>query len=301
MKLDRLVGILSILLQKEQVTTPQLAEKFEVSVRTILRDLDALSQAGIPIVTRQGSGGGVSILKSYKLDRTLLTNREMQDILAGLRSLDSVNGTNRYQCLMEKLLAGSSELMAGDATILIDLSSWDKMGLTAKIEQIRRAIETGHELKFHYYGPKGESDRVVEPYYLLFRWSSWYLWGWCTQRQGWRLFKLVRMGQLTETGQTFAKRSAPYPNLSNERVFSGGIQVRIRFEPNCKWRLVEEFGPQCFTEEPDGRLLFEMDFTNEDNLVSWLLTFGPDAELLEPASLRDRLKTRLHEMLRRYK
>lgn len=300
MKLDRLVGILSVLLQTEQATAPQLAERFEVSVRTILRDLDTLSQAGIPIVTRQGSGGGISILESYKLDRTLLTNREMQDILTGLRSLDSVNGTNRYQCLMEKLSAGSSELMAGDASILIDLSSWSKESLTAKIELLRRAIEFGQKVRFHYYAPKGESERIAEPYYLVFRWSSWYLWGWCDQRQDWRLFKLDRMDQLAETGQVFSKRAAPYPDLCNERIFPGGIHVRARFAPDCKWRLVEEFGPRCFTEEVDGTLLFEADYTNAENLMNWLLTFGPEAELLEPASLRGQLKTKLEEMLRRY-
>ena len=301
MKIDRLVGILSILLQKEQVTAPQLAEKFEVSVRTIQRDVDALSRAGIPIVTQQGSGGGISILEGYRLDRTLLTSREMQDILAGLRSLDSVNGTNRYQYLMEKLSAGSSGLVAGDSSILIDLSEWDKKNLTIKIELIRRAIETEQELKFHYYGPKGESERVVQPYYLLFHWSSWYLWGWCSQRQDWRLFKLDRMDGLEEAGKRFEKRLAPYPDLSNERIFPGGIHVRARFEPRCKWRLVEEFGPECFAEEPDGRLLFEADYTDADNLMSWLLTFGPEAELLEPVSLRERLKTKLEEMLKRYK
>lgn len=300
MKIDRLVGILSILLQKEQVTAPQLAEKFEVSVRTILRDLDALSQAGIPIVTRQGSGGGVSILEGYRLDRTLLTGREMQDILAGLRSLDSVNGTNRYQCLMEKLSAGSSELVAGNVAILIDLSSWNRKSLTTKIELLRRMIEAGQAVRFYYYGPKGESARIVEPYYLLFRWSSWYLWGWCTQRQDWRLFKLDRMDKLTETGNTFTKRMAPYPDLCNERIFPGGIHVRARFAPDCKWRLVEEFGSACFKEEPDGQLLFEADYTSEENLMTWLLTFGPEAELLEPAPLRDQLKTKLEEMLRRY-
>ena len=193
MKLDRLVGILAILLQKEQVTAPQLADRFEVSVRTILRDLDVLSRAGIPIVTRQGSGGGISILEGYKLDRTLLTGREMQDILAGLRSLDSVNGTNRCQLLMEKISAGSSELMAGDASVLIDLSGWDKKGLTSKIELIRGAIDAGRELTFDYYSPAGEGRRRIEPYYLIFRWSSWYVWGWCTRRQDWRLFKLSRM------------------------------------------------------------------------------------------------------------
>ena len=212
-----------------------------------------------------------------------------------------MNGTNRYQCLMEKLSVGSSEWMAGDAAVLIDLSSWDRKSLIPKIETIRRAIDVGRELRFRYYGPKREGERVVEPYYLLFRWSSWYLWGWCTQRQDWRLFKLNRMDNLAETGQPFEKRAAPYPDLSNERVFPGGIQVRVRFEPGCKWRLVEEFGPECFTEEQDGRLLFEADYTGADNLMSWLLTFGPEAELLEPAPLRDRLKTKLEEMLERYK
>ena len=95
MKLERLIGILAILLQKDTVTAPYLAEHFEVSRRTINRDVEELCRAGIPIYTRQGQGGGISIMEDYKIERTLLTGREMQDILAGLRSLDSVNGTNR--------------------------------------------------------------------------------------------------------------------------------------------------------------------------------------------------------------
>ena len=89
MKIDRLIGILSILLQKDVITAPSLAEHFEVSRRTINRDIEDLCKAGIPIVTRQGTNGGISIMENYKISRTLLTNREMQDILAGLRSLDS--------------------------------------------------------------------------------------------------------------------------------------------------------------------------------------------------------------------
>ena len=100
MKIDRLIGILSILLQKETETIPSLAMQFEVSPRTISRDIETLCQAGIPIMTRRGMSGGISIMEGYKIDRTLLTSAEMQDILAGLRSLDSVNGTNRYSQLM---------------------------------------------------------------------------------------------------------------------------------------------------------------------------------------------------------
>ena len=123
MKLDRLIGILSILLQQEKVTAPELAERFEVSRRTIQRDVEALCRAGIPIVTTQGAGGGISILEGYRVDRTMLTAPEMQAILAGLRSLDSVSGTRRYAQLMEKLSAGAGTLVPGSAELLIDLSS----------------------------------------------------------------------------------------------------------------------------------------------------------------------------------
>lgn len=110
MKMDRLIGILSILLQREQVTAPELAEQFEVSRRTIQRDIEGLCRAGIPITTAQGAGGGISIMEGYRVDRTVLTAPEMQAILAGLRSLDSVSGTRRYAQLMEKLSAGNSTL-----------------------------------------------------------------------------------------------------------------------------------------------------------------------------------------------
>ncbi len=141
MKIDRQLGILSILLQKESVTAPYLSEMFEVSRRTINRDIEDLCKAGIPIVTRQGANGGISIIDGYKIDKTMLTHDEMQDILAGLRSLDSVNGTNRYGQLMEKLSIGSSDFLVGNQSVLIDLSSWYKDSLAPKIEEIRKAID----------------------------------------------------------------------------------------------------------------------------------------------------------------
>lgn len=207
MKIDRLIGILSILLQKDTITAPELAECFEVSRRTIGRDIDALCRAGIPIQTRQGTNGGISIMENFRMDRTLLTGEEMRDILAGLRSLDSVNGTNRYGQLMEKLSAGSSNFMAGDQSVLIDLSSWYRDSLAPKIELIRSAIDGRRELSFLYYAPKGESQRSIEPYYLIFRWSSWYVWGWCGLRKDFRLFKLNRMEELRLSENTFAGRS----------------------------------------------------------------------------------------------
>lgn len=286
MKIDRLIGILSVLLQQEKVTAPQLAEKFEVSRRTINRDIEDLCRAGIPITTAQGMNGGISIMEGYKIDRTLLTGSDMQAILTGLCSLDSVSGTNRYGQLMEKLAAGAS---AGEQPMLIDLASWYKGALAFKIELIYAAIERCEAIRFVYYSSKGESVRHVEPYHILFQWSSWYVWGWCRDREDFRLFKLNRMEELSCTGERFAKRSDVRPDLSNERVFPENYRVRIRFAPECKWRLVEEYGRGCYEEEAEGTLLFSVGYTNKENLLEWILAFGDRAELLEPAELREEL------------
>ena len=259
MKIDRLIGILSILLQEDKATAPELAERFEVSRRTINRDIEDLCKAGIPIRTVQGAGGGISIMDGYRMDRTILTSKDMQMILAGLRSLDSVSGSRYYGQLMEKIQIGSSAFISGRDSMLIDLSSWYKLSLAPKIEAIQSAIENRHLLEFEYYAPSGESDRTIEPYYLVFRWSSWYVWGWCSRREDYRLFKLNRMDRVREARKDFACRDVPMPDLSNEKIFPGGIRVKALFAPDMKWRLVEEFGAHCFTEADDGRLLFTAD------------------------------------------
>ncbi|WP_251392649.1 helix-turn-helix transcriptional regulator [Mediterraneibacter agrestimuris] len=300
MKIDRHIGILSVLLQKNTVTAPYLAEQFEVSRRTINRDIEDLCKAGIPIVTKQGVNGGISIMEGYKLDKTLFTQREMQDILAGLRSLDSVNGTNRYGKLMEKLSVGSSDFMVGNQSVLIDLSSWYKEALAPKIELIRTAIEKCRELEFAYYSPKGESVRRIEPCYLIFQWASWYVWGWCKKREDFRMFKLNRMEHLQISEKVFARRHVPMPDLSNEKIFPGGIKVKALFEPECKWRLVEEFGSESFTGQEDGKLLFQADYTDKENLITWLMSFRDKVELLEPKEIRDEIRISIECMKKKY-
>ncbi len=301
MKIDRLIGILSVLLQEEKTTAPELAERFEVSKRTINRDIEDLCKAGIPVRTAQGAGGGISIMDGYRMDRTILTSKDMQMILAGLRSLDSVSGSSYYSQLMEKIQAGSSEFITGRDSILIDLSSWYRESLAPKIETIQDAIGNRHLIRFRYYAPSGESDRTVEPYYLVFRWSNWYLWGWCLKRKDFRMFKLNRMDDVQKTEKIFECRDATMPDLSNEKIFPGGIKVKALFEPDQKWRLVEEFGPSCFTETDDGRLLFTADYTDMENLITWILTFGDKVEVLETKEARKKIALIVQKMTTIYK
>ena len=242
MKLDRMIGILAMLLQRDSVTAPELARRFEVSRRTIQRDVDALCRAGIPIASRQGSGGGFSVMEGYRVDRALLTSPDMRAILAGLRSLDSVSGTRRYAQLMEKLSPGSSRLVPGSDSILIDLAGWYREPLSEKIALLETAIDAGLLARFHYYAPSGESEREIEPYYILFQWGSWYVHGWCRDRRDWRLFKLNRLAEL-RLGEAFEKRDAPWPDLSANRVFPERFRVKALIEPRLRWRLVEEYGP----------------------------------------------------------
>lgn len=300
MKIDRMIGILSILLQKEKVTAPYLAEKFEVSRRTINRDIEALCMAGIPLVTEPGRGGGISIMEGFSIDRALFTSADMQAILAGLRGLDSVSGTNRYQQLMEKLSTGTSSLLTADTHILIDLSSWYKSALSPKIELLHGAILSGNKVSFTYFSPKGESLRTVEPYYLVFQWAGWYLWGWCDEREDFRLFKLLKMTDLY-VGESFEKRAAAPPDLSANRVFPPTYQIKAKIHPSFQWRLVEEFGAKCFTVLPDGNLLFSADFSDRNNAVGWIASFGGGAELLEPVELREEVLRFAEDIRRNYR
>ncbi|MCR5103903.1 MAG: YafY family transcriptional regulator [Eubacterium sp.] len=301
MKIDRLIGILSVLLQEEKTTAPELAKRFEVSRRTINRDIEDLCKAGIPIQTIQGTGGGISIMEGYRMDRTILTSKDMQVILAGLRSLDSVSGSSYYGQLMEKIQSGSSDFVSGRDSILIDLSSWYKGTLAPKIEVIQDAIENRCHLRFNYYAPSGESKRTIEPYYIIYKWTSWYVYGWCLKRKDFRLFKLNRMDKVTRTEDTFICRNVPQPELSVEPRTPSNIVLKALFEEDMKWRLVEEFGPECYEVSEDGRLLLVKNYNNMENMVMGLLTFGDKEEVREPREARENLGDITDAMGRLYK
>ena len=301
MKIDRLIGILSILLQKEKITAPELAQMFEVSKRTINRDIDDLCRAGIPIVTSQGTGGGISIMDGYRMDRTILSSKDMQMIMAGLRSLDSVSGSHYYSQLMEKIKAGSTKVVSGSDSILVDLSTWNKDSLSTKFELIQDAIELGRVLKFDYYGPKGNSEREMEPYYLVFKWSNWYVYGYCLVRKDFRLFKLNRMTEIAHVRSFEKKNDVPMPDLSNEKIFPTKGKIKAICDPSLKWHLIDEHGMDSFTELPDGKLLFEHDYADEEGVLSWILSMRDAVTLLEPESIRQRLFYIATELSEKYR
>ena len=228
-------------------------------------------------------------MEGFSIDRTLLTSKDMKMILAGLRSLDSVSGSHYYGQLMEKIKPGSSDIVTGSDAIIIDLSSWNKDAIAPKVSFIQDAIEERKILVFDYYAPSGDSHREIEPYYLIFKWSSWYVYGFCLMRQDFRMFKLNRMSGIRCVERHFEVRNAQPPDLSIGRLYPPEIEVKAIVEPGMKWRLIEEFGTDCFTVREDGRLLFTGFYSDEESLLVWILTFGDQMKLLEPDWLKEKL------------
>ena len=299
MKLDRLMGILTTLLQKERTTAPELAAKFEVNRRTIGRDIDTLCQAGIPIVTMQGAGGGISIAEGFKLDKSVLTTDELSGIIAALKGIGSVSETSSIERVLDKLRVNSNTVVSLKEPIIIDLASYYKGDLTAKIDLIKKTVLDSRLIEFDYYYNKGESHRRIEPYFVIFQWTAWYVFGFCNQRQDWRLFKLQRLWNLTACDETYTPREVPPPKQNFTDRITDNIKLVALFEPSVKYQLIETYGLGCYTETAEG-VRFEMGFTDRDFLISWLLGFGDKVKVLEPHDIIDELKRIAENILKKY-
>lgn len=291
MKIDRLIGIITLLLNQDKVTAPQLAERFEVSRRTIQRDIEDICKAGIPLITIQGHGGGISIAEGYKLDKTILTQEELHNILAGLKGLDSISKTSLTAPLLDKLtVKGGPAVSSG--VFWIDLASHYQKELTAKIEAVKQSILEHTIISFEYYYSKGEAVRTIEPYCLIFRWSSWYVFGYCTEKKAYRLFKLNRLWNLTVTNQVFIPRRIPKEEFHFDDYYSSHkIHLKAVFAKSEIHRLIDEYGLNSYSAAKSGELLFEWDFASYEYMRQWVFSFGDKVRIVEPEQLiSDRIK-----------
>jgi predicted DNA-binding transcriptional regulator YafY len=301
MKLDRLLGILTILLNNNRVTAPQLAEKFEVTRRTIGRDIDVLCQAGLPIVTHQGGGGGISIADGYKLDKSILTSDELSSIIAALKGIGSVSEKSQIERTLDKLSTNKDTVVSLREPIFIDLASHYKGSLTPKIKLIKQAVLEHRLIEFVYYYEKGQTRRRIQPYFVIFQWTAWYVFGFCLERQDWRMFKLARLWDLQLCEETYAKREIPPERWDFTTYLPDDKKLVALFEPSVKYQLIETYGLNCFTETEDGKLRLEIGYTNRDYTISWLLGFGSKAKVIEPIDIADEIKRSAEKIIQNYK
>ena len=297
MKIDRLIGIITTLQQKGKVTAPYLAEKFEVSRRTINRDIDAICAAGIPLVTTQGTDGGVSIMSGFEIDTTIFTEDELRCIFTGLSCLESVSYSKEFRNIAEKI--NDADIIADD--IIINLASFYKESLAEKIEILRKAIKEKRKVEFRYYYTKGEAVKTIEPYIVVFQWGEWYILGFSEERGDFRMYKLNRLWNLKMTNKKYIKRDIPESILEFGKDFDDNFTVEAKYDSSVKYRIIETYGPDCFTDNKDGGLYASISFGSREKAMDWFLSLGSKAEIISPVSFREDYKKEILKIIEKYK
>lgn len=298
MKIDRLIGIITVLLREQKVTAPYLAEKFEVSRRTINRDIEDICKAGIPVVTEQGYNGGISIAQGYKIDKALLSDKDLKMLLTGLKGIDSVLTSPESGKLAEKLSLKNNSVISDN--ILIDLSSHYKNSLAPKIEEIRYAIDNSQLIEFDYFYSKGSTKRKIEPYFVVFQWSDWYVYGYCKLREDFRMFKLNRLWNLIVTEKKYIPREINQDKIDFNSCFTPEFHLKADVDESFKYRLIDEYGINCCYDNANGTLRFETYFTNYNELIMWVQSFGDSIKVIEPECLRKDLLEKAKKIVELY-
>lgn len=298
MKIERLIGIITTLQQKEKVTAPYLAEKFEVSRRTINRDIEDICRAGIPIVTTQGTNGGISLMEGFALDTTVFTRQELSAVFTGLKTLDSVSSSQSADKLVQKM--GVKDAIALTDHMTIDLASFYKSSLSSKIELMKKAIRERRCLSFHYYYNKGEADKFIEPYQIIFMWSDWYVFGYCKQRQDFRLYKLRRLWDLQLSEENYEVRAIPSEKLQFGSHMTDDYFITAIYDSSVKYKLVEEYGPDSFTVMDNGRLYAKWGFNSAEDALPWFLSLGDKVKVIEPPEMVEKMKSTLSAISEKY-
>lgn len=293
---SRLFEILNLLLARGPLTAKQLAGHFEVSTRTIYRDVDQLSQAGIPIYTAQGKGGGIALLPGYVLDRTILSEREQLSILAAIQALDTLSPEPANTTLTKlAALFGTPQ----DDWLEVDFSDWGNGQEEAAVfTTLKEAILRKHRVSFYYHGATHSVRRVVEPLKLCFKGQSWYLYAHCTLRDEPRFFKLRRMQDLTPLPEIFSRVAPTRVFTDDPAIDTPTLSVTLRLSPNLAYRVRDEFN--TYTTLPDGRFEVTLELPPGEWLYQYLATFGAHCEILSPPSLREEMRRRLEENLKVY-
>lgn len=297
MQESRLFRIVYYLLENGKATAPELAQKFEVSIRTIYRDIDAISSAGIPIYAAQGKGGGISILSDYTLEKSFFSEQEREQILMALQGIMATTGKTSDELLTK--LSGLFQ-MKFTKWIEVDFSDW----VQGKPQQntfvlIKNAIFQKKVISFCYFNSKGNnSKRNALPICLVFKSKDWYLYAFCLLRNDYRFFKLTRIRQVEMLSDTFTQDFTPI-RIEKQIHIEKTITVKLKFDRRIAFRVYDEFTDNI-TEDTQGNLYVQVNLPDNEILYSYLLSFAEYVEVLEPQCIRKQIKKRLQKMQEKY-
>lgn len=296
MQINRLFEMVYLLLNKESITAGELAAHFEVSPRTIYRDVELLSSAGIPIYMTKGKGGGISLLSDFVLNKAVLTDSEKSAILSALQAVEAVS-LEQANTAVQKLssLFGNNNI----DWVEVDFSGWANADEEAKLFRMLKAAIIGKKkVAFHYHSSEGSTQRTVEPMKLCFKGQSWYLYAFCTVRQDYRFFKLRRIKKLEFLSECF-ERTAPARIFSDSKVFQDDfVTITLKLSKKIAYRVYDEFSQ--YELLPSGDFIAQLTMPRGAWIYQYIATFGEHCKILEPEDIRLQIKDKLQKTLAQY-
>jgi predicted DNA-binding transcriptional regulator YafY len=294
MRIDRMLSIVITLLQQEKISARELAEKFEVSVRTVYRDVDAINRAGIPIITHAGNSGGIGLMNTFKLDRRLLSMEDFIYILSSLKGINETLDNKEIENAIDKI----SSLVPKDKSkfvesqldqIIFDMAPWGyAKKQTDKVKLLHESIINKQILRFRYTDQNSrESIRTIEPMTLVFKGSTWYLFGYCLKRNDYRIFRLSRLSSMELLVDKFTPRKMTYKEFAKRETGRENLVRHIfRFHPDVRQIVEDYFDEKYISVGKDKYITLNAMFPEGDWFVSGLLSYGDKVEVIEPKKLR---------------
>ncbi len=300
MQISRLLEMVHLLMEHHSMTAAELAQRFEVSPRTILRDVDTLSEAGIPVYTAQGKGGGISIVDRYVLNKALLSGEEQQQILFALQGMAAATGRPDANAALGKLRTLFAQTEPD--WITVDFSRWGNTEADqARFEQIKSTIVSQRALAFTYDSAYGENARrTVYPLRLVFKFAAWYLQAFCIAKQGFRTFKVNRMRDLAAMPVRFDRSEYPAPQIEADTDASSSIELTLRYHPAAAYRAFDEFDAQHIQKQEDGSLVVTAWLPEDGWLYGYLLSLGDAVDVLSPGSVRLQLAEQARKIVQHH-
>ncbi|SCJ93724.1 Proteasome accessory factor C [uncultured Clostridium sp.] len=300
MQINRLIEIMVLLLNKNMVTAKELAERFQVSTRTIYRDIEVLSSSGIPVYMSKGKGGGISILDEYSINKTILSDSDKQSLIVALKTLQSIEYPEVISVIDKiSFMFNEGEL---ENWVEIDFSRWgSNFNEDDKFTYIKNAILNNKLIKFSYLNSIAiESTRVIEPMKLIYKGQSWYLYGYCRLKEDFRLFRISRIKEVELLNEGFIRRGQEEVESNNVQQNIKLIKLRLIFNKEALYRILDEFDSKDVVDKGNDIYEVRVELPESEWIYGYILSFGSNVEVIEPAHIRDSVSERLEKMMKIY-
>lgn len=301
MKINRLTEIIIILLNKRSVKAKELADKFEVSTRTIYRDIEELSLSGIPVYMSKGKGGGISLLEEYSVNKTILSEKDKQSLIVALKTLEVTKYPEINSVINKMSFMLNKEELSN--WIDIDFSKWGSdFNENDKFTQIKIAILNNKLIEFNYVNSFGnKSRRTIEPMKLIYKGQTWYLYGYCRLKEDIRTFRITRIKDLVVMEDSFIRRNIQDIDMNaSKNVIDNMVSLKLKLSKEVLYRMFDDFDQELVIDNLDGTYEVNIEFPENEWLYGYILSFGNYVEVIEPKYIRDIILNKMKETINMY-